>query len=64
MKAKRDKCSIGLSQVKYLGHVISQGKVEVDDEKVAAVRDWPVPRSQTEVRSFLGLANYYNRFIS
>ena len=41
--AKRSKCEIGLSEVHYLGHVISEGVVKVDDSKISAVRDWPKP---------------------
>lgn len=43
LKAKLSKCDIGLSEVKYLGHVVSKGKVAVDDSKISAVRDWPEP---------------------
>ena len=49
--------------MEYLGHIISGLGVEVDTKKVAAVRDWPVPRTQRQVRGFLGLAGHYRRFI-
>ena len=49
--------------MKFLGHIISRKGVEVDPEKTRAVNDFPVPKTQKHVRSFLGMANYYRRFI-
>uniref|UniRef100_A0A671PPZ2 Integrase catalytic domain-containing protein n=1 Tax=Sinocyclocheilus anshuiensis TaxID=1608454 RepID=A0A671PPZ2_9TELE len=47
----------------YLGHVISAEGVMADPSKVEAVKSWPIPKNQTEVRSFLGFASYYRRFV-
>jgi len=55
---KRSKCSFGASSVAYLGHVISEGSVAMDADKVAAVAAWPLPRSARGLRGFLGLAGY------
>ena len=60
---KPSKCVLGATSVKFLGHVISGEFLKPDDEKVAAVRDWPSPRSVSDIRRFLGFTNYFRRFI-
>ena len=47
----------------FLGFVISSKGVQVDEEKVRAIQEWPTPKSMTEVRSFHGLASFYRRFV-
>ncbi|KAL0549531.1 hypothetical protein IC582_014016 [Cucumis melo] len=61
--ARFSKCEFWLEQVVFLGHVVSAKGVSVDPQKVEAVVNWERPTSATEVRSFLGLAGYYRRFI-
>ncbi|XP_035837185.1 uncharacterized protein LOC118485060, partial [Helianthus annuus] len=61
--AKFSKCDFWLSQVSFLGHVISAEGIMVDPTKVEAITKWPRPTSVTEIRSFLGLAGYYRRFV-
>lgn len=63
LKVKPSKCNFFSTKVHYLGHVISAEGVMADPDKVEAVRGWPIPKNQTEVRSFLGLASYYRRFV-
>jgi hypothetical protein len=52
-----------LKSVKFLGHTISQDGISVDRSKVQEVMDWKPPKSVHQIRSFLGLAGYYRRFI-
>jgi hypothetical protein len=61
--AKLKKCEFWLDSVSFLGQVISGEGVAVDPEKVKAVVEWTRPTSVFEIRSFLGLAGYYRRFI-
>jgi hypothetical protein len=61
--AKHSKCVFAQSQVEYLGHIISSDGVATDPEKIVAVKEWPEPKSITELRGFLALAGYYKRFI-
>lgn len=63
LKAKLEKCAFFRQEVGYLGHVISSKGVSTDPAKVEAVANWQRPRCVTEVRSFLGFASYYRRFV-
>ena len=61
--AKFSKCEFWLTEVRFLGHVVSASRVSVDPEKVEALMSWERPKSVFEIRSFLGLDGYYRRFI-
>jgi hypothetical protein len=61
--AKFSKCEFWLQEVQFLGHVVSKDGVKVDPAKIEAMMSWEPPTNPTEIRSFLGLAGYYRRFI-
>ncbi|KAG8472702.1 hypothetical protein CXB51_034564 [Gossypium anomalum] len=61
--AKFSKCEFWLREVSFLGHVVSASGIRVDPNKISAILNWKPPRNITEVRSFLGLAGYYRRFV-
>jgi hypothetical protein len=63
-KVNLSKCSFAKTQLHYLGHVISQNGVATDPGKVSIIKSWPSPRSAKEIRSFLGLAGYYRKFVA
>ena len=60
---KLSKCEFWLDHVVFLGHVISSKGIEVDPRKIEAIWNWEVPKNVTEVRSFLGMTDYYRRFV-
>ena len=47
----------------YLGNIVSNDRIETDQKKITIIKEWPVPKTVTEVQSFLGFINYYHKFI-
>ncbi|GBG90717.1 hypothetical protein CBR_g51226 [Chara braunii] len=62
-KANRDKCEFVQQELEYLGHFVTPEGISPLSDKIQAVLEWPEPRNVTDVRSFLGLTGYYQRFI-
>ena len=63
LQLKPSKCHLAHKQVQYLGHIVSKEGIKPDDDKISAVVEYPVPRNAKELKQFLGLSNYYRRFI-
>ena len=63
LKLNPAKCSFGATSKKLLGFVVSKRGIEIDPDKVRVIQDLPLPRTQKEVRSFMGRLNYIARFI-
>jgi hypothetical protein len=61
--ANLEKCSFGMKKVQYLGYIVDEHGVHVHLAKIQFIRDWPSPNTLTELQRFLGLANFYQRFM-
>jgi len=63
LKLKPSKCSLFRRQVEFLGHVISEKGIAMQEEKMEAIKTWPSPKNLTEMRAFMGTCGYYRRFV-
>ena len=63
LTVKESKCSFGMSKIEYLGHVIGGGEVAVPEHRAAAMAEYRLPKTKRQLRSFLGAAGYYRKFV-
>jgi len=57
------KCDLFKEKIQYLGHVITKNGIAVDPEKIRTIMEWPIPKDVADIRSFMGLEGYYQRFV-
>ena len=60
---KRSKCNFNMEEISILGVVVGQGQVQMENNKIKAVKEWSTPTKVKEMESFLGFVNFYRRFI-
>ena len=58
LHAEQSKCEFWLESIAFLGHMVSKEGISVDPSKIQAVKDWPVSKTITEIKNFIGLARY------
>ena len=58
------KCAFGLLELEYLGHIVSQDSLKADPAKFKAIQEWALPTNLAELQYFLGIANYYSKFMT
>ncbi len=63
MYANLKKCHFYQDKVRFLGYIVSYHDIQMEEEPIKAVRDWPEPQSIHDIQVFLGFANFYRRFI-
>lgn len=63
LKVQIDKCAFLQKEVEFLGHVVTRDGIKPNPNKIKAIKDWPIPKNQKELRGFLGIMGYYRRFI-
>ena len=63
LKLKPSKCRFFQKKIKYLGHMVSEDGVHTDQEKIEAVKEWPLPKTSKQVQRFLGFVGYYRKFV-
>jgi hypothetical protein len=64
LKANKSKCKFGMTKLKLFGHIVEEGTLKPDPEKTKVILEYPIPRTKKHVRSFLGLASYYRKYVA
>jgi len=63
LKVKPSKCCLFKERISFLGHMVSTAGIDLQEEKICSIQDWPVPKCVGDVRAFFGLASYYRKFV-
>ena len=63
LQLKPSKYEFFKSWIAFLGHIVSKDRIETYPKKITTIKEWPIPKTVTEVWSFLGFTNYYHKFI-
>ena len=63
LRLKPSKCEFFKERIEYLNHIVSKTGIETNPKKIEKVKNWPQPRTITDLQGFLGLCNYYRKFI-
>jgi hypothetical protein len=58
-----NKCTFNVTEVEYLGMIVSENRIKMDPMKLSGIADWPISTTVKQVRSFLGFENFYQQFI-
>lgn len=63
LKINLEKCEWAQEGIKVLGHIIEKDKIKMDTDKIKIIQEWPTPKNVNHIQKFLGLVNYYRKFI-
>jgi hypothetical protein len=62
-KVKTTKCRFAFNELEFLGYIVSEKGIQIDDHRIKSIKDYPQPKNKKEVKQFLGLASYYRKFL-
>ena len=64
LKANKNKCEFGMTKLKLFGHIVEEGTLKPDPEKTKVILEYPIPKTKKHLRSFMGLASYYRKYVA